>query len=62
MKVARVWRDFRGNSIQEKDLLAFAMDLWKDGIIKIECGFDKVNNTECVRYSMKYLDEEAEEE
>lgn len=36
MAVFLNWQDFESESMNEKDLLQFAIGLWKDGNIKIE--------------------------
>lgn len=61
MSVFLNWQDFESESMNEKDLLQFAINLWKDGTIKVEQrlvgGLD--GNKKIVRYSIKcYQDEE----
>lgn len=51
------WQDFESESMNEKDLLQFALNLWKDGNIKIEQRMQ--DKKKIVRYSIKcYKDEE----
>ena len=58
MGVFKVWEDFESESMNEKDLLQFAIGLWKDGAIKIEQRM--VDNKKVTRYSLKcYQDEEG---
>ena len=61
MSVFLNWQDFESESMNEKDLLQFALNLWKDGNIKIEQrlvdGLD--GSKKITRYSIKiYQDEE----
>jgi hypothetical protein len=57
MKVFKVWEDFESESMNEKDLLQFALNLWRDGNIKIEQLMQ--DEKKIVRYSIKcYVDEE----
>ena len=35
MSVFKVWEDFESESMNEKDLLQFAIGLWKDGALKL---------------------------
>lgn len=70
MSVFKVWEDFESESMNEKDLLQFAIGLWKDGAIKIEQMMiddldNKSNNDlgdkkfkKIVRYSLKYYQDE----
>lgn len=58
MKVFKLWKDFESESMNEKDLLQFALDLWKDGSIKVEQHLAD-DNTKLTRYSIKcWIDEE----
>lgn len=57
MAVFLNWQDFESDSMNENDLLQFAMGLWKDGNIKIEQMM--INGKRVTRYSIKcYVDEE----
>jgi hypothetical protein len=57
MAVFLNWQDFESDSMNEKDLLQFAIGLWKDGNIKIEQMMQ--DDKRIVRYSIKiYQDEE----
>jgi hypothetical protein len=57
MSVFKVWEDFESESMNEKDLLQFAIGLWKDGALKIEQML--IDNKKVTRYSLKhYQDEE----
>lgn len=56
MKVFKVWEDFEGESMNEKDLLQFAIGLWKDGALKIEQMM--IDNKKVIRYSLKYYQDE----
>lgn len=72
MSVFKVWEDFESESMNEKDLLQFAIGLRKDGAIKIEqMMIDDLNNKsnndlgdkkfkKIVRYSLKYYQDENE--
>jgi hypothetical protein len=50
------WQDFESESMNEKDLLQFALSLWKDGNIKIEQRMQ--DEKKIVRYSIKVYEEE----
>lgn len=56
MKVFKIWEDFESESMNEKDLLHFAIGLWKDGAIKIEQML--IDNKKVTRYSLKYYQDE----
>jgi hypothetical protein len=57
MAVFLNWQDFESESMNEKDLLEFAIALWKDGNIKVEQMMQ--DDKRIVRYSIKcYVDEE----
>lgn len=57
MAVFLNWQDFESESMNEKDLLEFAIALWKDGNIKVEQMLQ--DDKRIVRYSIKcYVDEE----
>jgi hypothetical protein len=57
MSVFKVWQDFESESMNEKDLLQFAIGLWKDGTLKIEQML--IDGKKVTRYSLKcYQDEE----
>ena len=56
MKVFKVWEDFESESMNEKDLLQFAIGLWKDGAIKIEQMM--IDDKKVTRYSLKYYQDE----
>lgn len=61
MSVFKNWQDFESDGMNEKDLLQFAINLWKDGNIKVEQrlvgGLD--GNKKITRYSIKcWQDEE----
>ena len=62
MKVVKAQQDFASDGMNEKDLLQFALELWKDGIIKVEQrlvgGLD--GNKKITRYSIKYYQDEDE--
>ena len=62
MKVVKAQQDFASDGMNEKDLLQFALELWKDGIIKVEQrlvgGLD--GNKKITRYSIKYYQDEEE--
>lgn len=62
MSVFKTWQDFESDGMNEKDLLQFAINLWKDGNIKVEQrlvgGLD--GNKKITRYSIKcWQDEEG---
>lgn len=57
MSVFKVWKDFESESMNEKDLLQFAIGLWQDGAIKVEQMM--IDNKKVTKYSIKiYQDEE----
>lgn len=57
MAVFLNWQDFESDSMNEKDLLQFAIGLWNDGNIKIEQLMQ--DGKRVTRYSIKcYVDEE----
>jgi hypothetical protein len=56
MKVFKVWEDFESESMNETDLLQFAIGLWKDGALKIEQML--IDNKKVTRYSLKYYQDE----
>ena len=56
MKVFKVWEDFESESMNEKDLLQFAIGLWKDGALKIEQMM--IDDKKVTRYSLKYYQDE----
>jgi hypothetical protein len=56
MSVFKVWEDFESESMNEKDLLQFAIGLWKDGAIKIEQML--IDSKKVTRYSLKYYQDE----
>lgn len=57
MSVFKVWEDFESESMNEKDLLQFAIGLWQDGAIKVEQMM--IDNKKVTKYSIKiYQDEE----
>lgn len=58
MKVFKVWEDFESESMNEKDLLQFAIGLWKDGAMKIEQMM--IDGKKVTRYSLKYYQNEEE--
>ena len=58
MSVFKVWEDFESDSMNEKDLLQFAIGLWKDGAIKIEQMM--IDNKKVIRYSLKYYQDKEE--
>lgn len=56
MKVFKVWEDFESESMNETDLLQFAIGLWKDGALKIEQMM--IDGKKVTRYSLKYYQDE----
>lgn len=59
MTVFLNWQDFESESMNEKDLLQFAIGLWKDGNIKIEQMMQ--DEKRIVRYSIKcYVDKDGQ--
>ena len=57
MSVFKFWQDFESESMNEKDLSQFAINLWKDGSLKIEQLL--IDGKKVTRYSIKiYQDEE----
>lgn len=58
MKAFKLWKDFESDGMNEKDLLQFALELWKDGSIKVE-QYLAGDNKKITRYSIKcWQDEE----
>ena len=58
MSVFKTWQDFESDGMNEKDLLQFAINLWKDGNIKVE-QYLVDDNKKITRYSIKcWQDEE----
>lgn len=58
MNVFKCWKDFESDGMNEKDLLQFALDLWRDGSIKVE-QYLANDNKKITRYSVKcWKDEE----
>ena len=58
MAVFLNWQDFESDFMNEKDLLQFAIGLWKDGNIKIEQMMQ--DEKKIVRYSIKIYEDEEE--
>ena len=60
MNAFKLWKDFESDGMNEKDLLQFALELWKDGSIKVEQqlvdGLD--GSKKITRYSIKCLQDE----
>lgn len=57
MSVFKFWQDFESESMNEKDLAQFAINLWKDNSLKIEQLM--IDGKKVTRYSIKiYHDEE----
>ena len=56
MNVFKLWKDFESESMNEKDLLQFAIGLWKDGALKIEQML--IDGKKVTRYSLKYYQDE----
>lgn len=58
MSVFKLWKDFESDGMNEKDLLQFALDLWRDGQIKVSQHLTE-DNTKITTYSIKcWVDEE----
>lgn len=57
MNVYKLWKDFESESMNEKDLLQFALELWKDGSIKVEQYLTN-DNKKITRYSIKCWQDE----
>lgn len=57
MNAFKLWKDFESESMNEKDLLQFALDLWKDGSIKVEQHLTD-DNKKITRYSIKCWQDE----
>ena len=62
MSVFKVWEDFESDGMNEKDLLQFAIELWKDGSIKVEQRLvDELDGSKKItRYSIKCCQDEEE--
>lgn len=59
MSAFKFWQDFESDGMNEKDLLQFAINLWKDGNIKVE-QYLTDDNKKITRYSIKcWQDEEG---
>lgn len=57
MRVFKAQQDFASESMNERDLLQFAINLWKDNSLKIEQMM--IDGKKVTRYSIKiYHDEE----
>lgn len=57
MSAFKFWQDFESESMNERDLLQFAINLWKDGSLKIEQLM--IDGKKVTRYSIKcWQDEE----
>lgn len=57
MRAFKFWQDFDIECMNDKDLLEFATELWKDGAIKIEQLL--INGKKVTRYSINiYQNEE----
>lgn len=57
MNVYKLWKDFESESMNEKDLLQFALELWRDGSIKVE-QYLTDDNKKITRYSIKCWQDE----
>ena len=58
MSVFKFWQDFESESMNEKDLSQFAINLWKDGSLKIEQLM--IDGKKVTRYSIKIYQVEEE--
>lgn len=60
MNVFKLWKDFESDGMNEKDLLQFAIELWKDGSIKVEQRLvDELDGSKKItRYSIKCCQDE----
>lgn len=56
MSVFKFWQDFDTECMNDKDLLEFATELWKDGAIKIEQLM--IDDKKVTRYSIKIIQDE----
>jgi hypothetical protein len=52
MKTYELWKDFETNAMNEQDLLKFALDLRKDGSIKVTSHWDEESQKTITRYSI----------
>ena len=52
MKIYKMWKDYESESINEKDLLNFALDLWKSGQIRVTSHWDEEIQKTMTRYSI----------
>ena len=52
MNAFKLWKDFESDGMNEKDLLQFALDLWRDGSLKVE-QYLADDNKKITRYSIK---------
>ena len=52
MKIYKMWKDYESESMNEKDLLNFALDLWKDGQIRVTSHWDEEIQKTMTRYSI----------
>ena len=58
MKTYKLWKDFESESMNEQDLLKFAINLWKEGSIKVTSHWDNESNCQITRYSIQVWNEE----
>lgn len=47
-----MWKDYESESMNEKDLLNFALDLWKSGQIRVTSHWDEEIQKTMTRYSI----------
>lgn len=52
MKVFKMWKDFESEVMNEQDLLKFAIDLWKNGQIKVSSFWDNKEDCQITRYEI----------
>ena len=57
MKVFKMWKDFESEAINDKDLLKFAIDLWRRGQIKVSTFWDNDNDCQITRYEIIVAEE-----
>ena len=58
MKTYKLWKDFETDMMKDHDLFRFALDLWKDGSIKVTSHWDKELCRSITRYSINVWEDE----
>jgi hypothetical protein len=58
VKTYKVWQDYERDSIDMSDLQDFAIQLWKEGCIKVENRWDNELNKSITTYTINVIQEE----